>query len=459
MALRGLCSSNKEVKGTLLATLNETYFRTEPGKETFNYILKSLGSRGTTPAFRLLLESAKLTRSTREFLRDCRKVPKTVDSAQQVISTLNDYRRAFLFYESARAILDELENKKMDLEGLTESVVNTVTQVQTGRDSADVVFHFGSEGNASELVHEILYAEEDDQMVPTGYRGWDDHNGGFPRGSLVILAGSTGAGKSHNALQLPLNAAKRGYKTLLVPLEMTEAAMTGRFLANISGIDSLKILRKQLSKDEKTHIEAKHKKFDSRVGRKGGRFTIFKPASDVTIEALMASVHSYNCDMIVIDYISLLAGADSEDQWRKLGAMARYAARYADVHKKVVVLLAQVDEQDKIRYAKSIKEHAAIMWSFVATKETREQGILKFNVQKSRLQDSRGFTMKIDYQLSRVTDFAVTSDGGVGGSGGGGGNKPTKGGSGGGGGGNSKGSSSSRGTGMMPDLTADINGE
>ena len=42
------------------------------------------------------------------------------------------------------------------------------------------------------------------------------------------------------------------------------------------------------------------------------------------------------------------------------------------------------------------------MWSFVATKESREQGFLKYNVDKARLQDSRPFVMGIDYSLSRI---------------------------------------------------------
>jgi archaellum biogenesis ATPase FlaH len=393
-----------------MASLNESFFRTEAGKESYSYIMHSLNQRGVTPAFSLMLETAKLSTPTKEFLRDCENSPKTTDHAHQIVSTLNDYRRAFLFYENAREILTELENKKMDLDGLTAKSLDTLTAVQTGRDSADCVFHFGADANAEELVHKILYNEDADQIIPSGYKAWDDVNGGFPRGSLVILAGSTGAGKSHNALQLSVNAAKAGYKSTLVPLEMTEEAMTGRWLANISGVDSLKILLKQLATDEKAFIAEKAKRWNRGVARRGGRLTIFKPGSDVTLEALMASVHSYNGDIVIIDYISLLSGADGDDQWRKLGSMARYAARYADVHRKVVVLLAQVDEQDKIRYAKSIKEHAAIMWSFVATKETKEQGLLKYNVQKARLQDSRGFSMHIDYSLSRITDFTTQED-------------------------------------------------
>lgn len=410
LALRGLCGKNKEVKGLLMASLNETYFRTEQGKESFNYIISYLNKRGETPAFTLMQETAKLSRTTREFLSDCDKVPKTPEHAHQVISTLNDYRRAFLFYQSARSILEEIEKKKMDLDGLTEKAINTLTEVQTGRDSADSVFHFGYERNTDDLVHEIVYGENADNIIPTGYKAWDDRNGGIPRGTLMLLAGETSAGKSHNAVQLAINMAGLGYKVCLVPLEMDEEAVTSRYLANLCKIDSKKILLKQLAKDEKSFIVERNRKWNRRTEKRGGRMTIHKPAGDIAIEPLMAAAHSYNSDVIIIDYISLLAGADGEDQWRKLGSIARYCARYAQIHRKVVILLAQVDDQERIRYAKSLKEHAAIMWTFVSTKETKEHGILKFNVPKARMLDSSPFSMHIDYPTSRVKDFDKDDD-------------------------------------------------
>ena len=83
---------------------------------------------------------------------------------------------------------------------------------------------------------------------------------------------------------------------------------------------------------------------------------------------------------------------------------------YADIHKKVVGLFAQVTDEGKLKYSQTMREHAATMWSFVATKESREQGYLKFNVDKSRLQNSRPFIMNIDYSLSRIFFNADTAE-------------------------------------------------
>lgn len=385
-----------------MSSLTEQHFRTEQGRELFNYITKITAKTGTHPPYRLMLESARLTSDTRDFLRECTQTPATLDQAKHIITVLNDYRRAYLFYSLAKDILEGVEQKKLDMDALTETAINKLTEVQTGRDMSETTYHFGLDGNAEGLVNKILHEEDSTQFIPTGYKPWDDVNGGFIRGQLVMLAGSTGAGKSHNAVQLGINMARAGYKVTIVPLEMGADAITCRILANIAGIDSLKILLQKLATDEKTLIEEKFRRFNARCARKGGRLTIHKPGSDIALGPLFASMHSYNSDAYLIDYVGLLAGADGDDQWRKLGAIAREGAVYADNHNKVVALFAQVTDEGKLKYSQTMREHAATMWSFVATKESREQGFLKYSVDKARLQDSRPFVMGIDYALSRI---------------------------------------------------------
>lgn len=402
LAIRGLITKDKVIRGQLMSALTEQHFRTEQGRELFNYILKTTTKTGTYPPFRLMLESARITADSKEFLRECTQIPNSLDHAKQITTVLNDYRKAYLFYSLAKDILESVEQKKLDMDGLTETAITKLTEVQTGRDISDTTYHFGLDGNADPLVHKILHEENNDQLIPTGFKPWDDVNGGFIRGQLVMLAGSTGAGKSHNVVQLGINMARAGYKVTIVPLEMSEEAITCRILANLAGIDSLKILLQKLATDEKTLIEEKFRRFNARCARKGGRLTIHKPGADIALGPLFASMHSYNSDAYLIDYVGLLSGADGDDQWRKLGAIAREAAVYADIHKKVVALFAQVSDEGKLKYSQTMREHAATMWSFVATKESREQGFLKYNVDKARLQDSRPFVMGIDYSLSRI---------------------------------------------------------
>lgn len=358
----------------------------------------------------MLLENIKLSTKTREFLSNVEGSLKTVEGATQVIETLAAYRKGFLFYEMAKNILEGLEESKVDLEGMQEKVIENLTAVQTGREAGESIFHFGKDRNSESLVKDIIHGEDDDSFIPTGYKAWDNRNGGFPRGALVMLAGSTGAGKSHNMNQLMINQARKGYKVAGAPLEMSAKGMTARYLANVSGIDSLKILRKQLATAEKELCDERDAKFNRIVAKRGGRLTIVEPGGDVTIEELLAILHSLNADINYIDYVSLLKGADGDDQWRKLGAIARYCAVYAKNSNKTIVLLAQVTDEGRLKYSQTMREHANLMWSFTATKESKEEGYLKYNVDKSRNQDGRPFSMKVDYSISRVYDFEGDQD-------------------------------------------------
>lgn len=210
---------------------------------------------------------------------------------------------------------------------------------------------------------------------------------------------------SHLVVQFAKNQAKLGYKVVVLPIEMSEREAYARLLANVAEVDSLKINLKRLEDAEKDFLWKRYRKFQRYVEKRNGRFTVYKPKSDVSIEEALAAVHALNPDVIYIDYIGLLKGADGDDQWRKLGQIARYGKVYAGNHNKVVVLAAQVGDDGKLRYSQAIKEHSSLAFSFVATKESRERGYLNMEMFKGRNQVLMNFTVKIDYQYSRVRDL------------------------------------------------------
>ena len=216
---------------------------------------------------------------------------------------------------------------------------------------------------------------------------------------------SSGAGKSHLLGQLCKNQAQIGYKVLLVPLEMTEEEQLIRLLANVSRIDSMKFQLKELATAEKERAEKRFARFERQVVKNGGRFSIFRPKHDMTIEEILAAIHPYGADVVYIDYITLLKGSTGEDQWRKLGEIARYGKVYAGNHNKVVVLAAQVNEDGKLKYSQTIREHSSVAWVFVATKESKEKGVLNIDVLKSRNQKGKNFSVKVDYEHSHIYDL------------------------------------------------------
>ncbi len=83
--------------------------------------------------------------------------------------------------------ITELTKPSVDIDELQQEVVNKFTELQTRRTTDADVIHIGKDGNALDKIHELIYEENNDQVIPTGFRDFDDVNGGFFRGSLRLL--------------------------------------------------------------------------------------------------------------------------------------------------------------------------------------------------------------------------------------------------------------------------------
>ena len=413
MAIKAACSKNLAIAGALSSVLDATYFHSAAAQEAYEAINDYKSKHGNPPSFRILCEDVGVSEETRQLLKETRTNISSLDEAHQIADKLTKFRKVRLTYQMCKALLLDLEAPKVNTDKLEAMISSNLTSIQTNRSVEDCMFHTGVDGNALDLVDEILYGEEDDQFIPTGFDSWDRVNGGLPRGGYVTLGGNSGSGKSHMAIQLGKNMANLGYKVSILPLEMTASEAYARFLANLAEVDSLRINRRKLTEEEKDHVRKRFIRFNRVAAKKGGRLSVYQPKSDVTMEQALATLHALNPDVIIIDYLGLLAGADGEDQWRKLGQMARYAKVYAGNTNKLVIGCAQVDDNGKLRYSQTVKEHSSVAWSFVATKESKEKGVINIDTFKSRNQVALNFTLKIEYQYSRVSDLSPAEAAGV----------------------------------------------
>lgn len=405
-AIRSLCSPKAEVSGTILANLDESFFYDDSCIEALSLVHSEFKKTGSVPRFNRLVEDPRLSETARELLVEADSPAKDVSAANGIVQSLSRLRKVRLIYITAQEVMEKMHGSKVDPDELIQEVADSLTNIRSARmNEADYV-HFGGDGSALELVRQQLYDEDTDAVIPTGFSTWDDRNGGFFRGSLVVLGGASGAGKSILANQLAVNQAQIGYGIDLAPLEMSATEMISRTTASVTKADSIDIILKRLSSADKETVMKRMRRFHRRISKAGGRYGIFKPRTDMTMEALLSALHSQDNDVIYIDYISLLAGVGGDDAWQKLGEVARTGKIYAENHNKVVVLLAQVSEEGKIRYSQAIKEHASVAWTFVATEETRERGWLHIDTLKSRNQIRFPFTLKINYHQTSVSDLS-----------------------------------------------------
>ncbi len=404
-ALKTLCSDNIVVAGTLLGAVEKSYFHNSFSREVYSRILKLQESSGSMPSWSDILEDPAIKEETRNKIKDYdTKKIRTADQARELSNTLNKYRQLRGVFKLAEDSVLTLKKQKVDIEDLLQEVAETIGKLRQTKDNNYSVTTFGKGNNSTDIVKKLLLVESSN-FVPTGFSSFDVENGGIGRGNLMVLGGSSGAGKSALAAQLGLNWSDMGLKVSMASLEMTAEEMTARIMANAAELDVRKIIFRKLSTAEKkVYVEA-YKKLVNKKKETGGSFSVFKPKTDMSIEDIMASISPSSPDAIIIDYISLLRGVDGDDSWQKLGAVARYCKMYAETNNIIVVMLCQVSDEGKIRYAQAIKEHANYAWTFVATKTTRENEIL--NVEQIKARNGRlfDFSLRARLDVMRIYDM------------------------------------------------------
>lgn len=403
--LRNLCSRDLAVSGTLLAGVDESYFHNGFVKEAFERIQAHTRKNGELPNWRDLCEDPALSEKVRSKLKEI-KVGKisNLREAEHSLSRLNEYRQLRGIFDLNETAVTLLRAKKADPSSILDKMSNEIVRLRQQRSVENDVLVFGKGNNSSQFIKEMMEAETMD-YIPTGFRTFDQENQGFGWGNLVLVAGSTGGGKSTLAAQFGINWMQMGEDVTFVPLEMSKKEMAARVMANASDIDVRKILFGKMSENEKLKYWKAYKKFVLRGKKQGGTFRVFKPKSDMTIEEIMASTYPFGSRIIIIDYISLLKDVDGDDAWQKLGAVARYCKVYAETHNKIVVLLAQLSEEGQVRYARSLLEHSNYAWKFVATASTREQEIINIEQGKARNGRMFDFTLKATMATMRVRDL------------------------------------------------------
>lgn len=400
--LRGMCHKKKQIAGTIIGAVNEDYFQSPEAVEVFQVMRKMTMESGESPNYRMLLEDPTLSKDARAYLRDSEATIQSVEEAKRAVKILNKYRQTRAMYDMAIAIDQAMQSSKIDIDAVMEDCSQRLSSARAQKSRKDAFLHFGLNNNSTEFVKDLLFGDKSEDIIPSCIEPFDKESGGFLRGSLVTIGASSGGGKSlvanHMSTKMPL----RGLKVLLVPLEMTKQEMTARVLANQANLDVTKIVTGRLATGEKELAYTKYLKWAKKIKKMGGRLTIFKPDEDMTFEEVIAATNTYDSDVRIFDYISLFKGADGDDSWMQLGSIARQAKIHAGATNSVNILLCQVNEDGKVRYARAISEHSNNSFIWVAKKEEREKAIGRILMEQPKARNSKSFPLEVGFKWASM---------------------------------------------------------
>ena len=133
-------------------------------------------------------------------------------------------------------------------------------------------------------------------LIPLGIPEFDNDIGGLGPGACGILAAATGVGKSSIALSAMLNSKR---KVGLVSLEDTDDVIQARLIAAITGIDSLRIRKNDLTAEERIRTAEKIEscKLDH-------MFFSYPTAGKLSrVMACITALCEAGCELIWVDYV------------------------------------------------------------------------------------------------------------------------------------------------------------
>lgn len=406
-ALKTMCESKMIVGSHVLASVDADSFHYAPFKEAFKRLQKIVKKTGNIPDWAELCADPSISQDARKVLARSEEVEAgSKIRARSIVKTLDKYRQLRGLLRVSDTILKTVKEDNVDIDELIDLVSDGMANVRSKVNSKKQIIHIGKGNNATDLVKKILRGSAQ-KILPTGFKAWDSVNGGMPEGGLVVIAGTTGGGKTTLAGQMILNGALQASENCaIVPLEMTDVEMMTRNISNLSDVEVGKFTQAKLSDGERKRAWQSYVSMVKKLKKSDTRYSIFAPDEDMTIEEILFTLRPYGYKAIAIDYISLLKDVDGEDQWRQLGKVARFAKVFAKSNKITVFLLAQLNKEGLLRYSQAVGEHADVCLTWVATDEAKESGIIDIIPTKSRNMVPVKFSLKMHFATMKVTDVS-----------------------------------------------------
>lgn len=405
-ALRTICLEPDSRAGQyLLAKLNKDHFATGIGKATYNRVMRFVKKESYPPDWEDLITDPGLDQSVRNAIADCDTAPvSSKRPTAKLVVRLDEYRKQRMLIDVGKYLEAQFKSSEpMDTDQVIQEIQNKTSGMN--RSTSFKMLTIGVGSNIEKRVDKLLEGTAI-TYYPTGFKGFDNPNRGFPVGALVMLAGPTGSGKSLILGQLANNMAQAGAKIAFVPLEMTNDETLQRDIARNANVSMTDLLdpKNRISKKQKAEIKRKMMEWDAKTKRRGGKISYIEFEDGVTAETVMSTVKAYGFDVIIIDYIGLLDGLDGDDQWKAMNRAAKYAKVWAKATGAVVILAAQLSEEGMLRHSKSMKDHCNFFWSWKVDENTKATGIIEIEQGKARQASDHSFLLKLNYPRMAVTD-------------------------------------------------------
>jgi replicative DNA helicase len=160
--------------------------------------------------------------------------------------------------------------------------------------------------------------------------------GGFHAGQLVMVGGRPGNGKSNAGLNIALNAAEHGQKTLIFSVEMDDVEVCSRLLAAGGWARFSQILAKKMDEDTKGRV-------DDYIEKSKGMPLEVIDQPYINVEQVIAHCRARRPEVVFIDYAQLIDPSNRRlPREQQVAHITRSLKVAAKALKMVVIVASQL---------------------------------------------------------------------------------------------------------------------
>ena len=257
--------------------------------------------------------------------------------------------------------------------------------------------------------------------IATGYQHFDElMGGGLERGTMTVVAGRPGTGKTAFGLGIARNVALAGGNSAILSMEMSARQLNDRNMAAMGRIP-IAWLRKPSENDRDSpywdslaYAAKKARDMNMWIDEQAGMNMLELRAKARKIK------RKTGLDILVIDQLSFITGGDADQDWQRVGQYTRGIIEVAKSLDIAVVLLAQLnrkceDRGDKrpimsdLAQSGSIEQDAAnivfLYRDVIYNKNTQEPDIAEVISAKQRQGEPGVIGMKFNGALTTYEDL------------------------------------------------------
>lgn len=258
---------------------------------------------------------------------------------------------------------------------------------------------------------------QDTGGVPSGLIDLDNVLNGFQKSDMILLAARPSMGKTALALNMALNAARRGKVVGIFSLEMSKIQLGNRLLSTSSGVNSQYISTGNLNEEDLSSLI-------SALENLSELKMYIDDTAGIGLLELRSKIrrlkHEQGLDVIIIDYLQLMQGGHAENRQQEISEISRGLKALARELDVPIIALSQLSRSVEMRAEKkpqlsdlresgSLEQDADIVMFLYReeyyNREAENENIAELIIAKNRNGPTTSIRLRFDKDIMRFDDL------------------------------------------------------